>query len=251
MANIVINKQLENQKKKETKAKIKYAKEFFVTEKGEIIKMAAMVSTNPQVIAELEKDRRIESKDNKRPIFKSGDNADTFISVFNMENTKLEDGDHVKCQYKVIVFHCLNPDHQNAIVKNTQFSVVGDFLCYRLRSRRIVWCTKLKKDGQEFIPVNNFSGNQNEAGGQYNLLYTKFTSVCISLADMLPKEDMDHIQMTEVPKAFFSTIQQRDGFKLKFFDNLLQVTIRSHGMIFNLDTNPIEEVDSIEDIDQL
>ena len=57
--------------------------------------------------------------------------------------------------------------------------------------------------------------------------------------------------MTEVPKAFFSTIQQRDGFKLKFFDNLLQVTIRSHGMIFNLDTNPIEEVDSIEDIDQL
>ena len=73
--------------------------------------MAAMVSTNPQVIAELEKDRRIESKDNKRPIFKSGDNADTFISVFNMENTKLEDGDHVKCQYKVIVFHCLNPDH--------------------------------------------------------------------------------------------------------------------------------------------
>ena len=57
--------------------------------------------------------------------------------------------------------------------------------------------------------------------------------------------------MTEVPKAFFSTIQQRDGFKLKFFDNLLQVTMRSHGMIFNLDTNPIEEVDSIEDIDQL
>ena len=68
---------------------------------------------------------------------------------------------------------------------------------------------------------------------------------------MLPREDMDHIQMTEVPKAFFSTIRQRDGFKLKFFDNLLQVTIRSHGMIFNLDTNPIEEVDSIEDIDQL
>ena len=47
------------------------------------------------MIAELEKDKRIESKDNKRPIFRSGDNADTFISVFNMENTKQEAGDSV------------------------------------------------------------------------------------------------------------------------------------------------------------
>ena len=67
MANAVALKQLEGVNKKETKAKIKYAKEFFVTEKGEIIKMAAIVSTNPEVIAELEKDKRIESKDNKRP----------------------------------------------------------------------------------------------------------------------------------------------------------------------------------------
>ena len=44
---------MEKNKKKETKTKIKYAKEFFVTEKGEIIKMAAVISTNPEVLAEL------------------------------------------------------------------------------------------------------------------------------------------------------------------------------------------------------
>ena len=70
--------------------------------------MAAVISTNPEVIAELEKDIRIENKDNFRPKFKSGDNADTFISVFSMENTTLEAGESIKCQYKVIVFHCLN-----------------------------------------------------------------------------------------------------------------------------------------------
>ena len=57
--------------------------------------------------------------------------------------------------------------------------------------------------------------------------------------------------MTEVPKAYFSTIARRSGFKIEFFNNLLQITIRNHGMLFNLDTQPIEEVDSIEDIDQL
>ena len=47
MANVVVNKHIEGLKKKETQSKIKYAKEFFVTEKGEIIKMAAIVSDNP------------------------------------------------------------------------------------------------------------------------------------------------------------------------------------------------------------
>lgn len=38
---------------------------------------------------------------------------------------------------------------------------------------------------------------------------------------------------------------------MSFYDNLLQVTINTNGMIFDLDTNPIREVDSIEHIDTL
>ena len=38
---------------------------------------------------------------------------------------------------------------------------------------------------------------------------------------------------------------------MEFYDNLLQVTVGVHGMIFDLDSYPIKEVDSIENIDQL
>ena len=53
--------------------------------------------------------------------------------------------------------------------------------------------------------------------------------------------------MTEVPKGYFKTIKNRKGKQLDFFDNLLQVTVRSHGMIFDLDT--VKEVEAIENID--
>ena len=52
--------------------------------------------------------------------------------------------------------------------------------------------------------------------------------------------------MTYVPKGNFTSIKDRIGRKLQFFDNLLQITVRSHGMIFDLDS--FKEVDSIENI---
>ena len=57
--------------------------------------------------------------------------------------------------------------------------------------------------------------------------------------------------MTEVPKQYFMTIKERNGNQLRYYDSLLQVTVRLHGTIFNLDTNPISEVDMLENIDQL
>ena len=57
--------------------------------------------------------------------------------------------------------------------------------------------------------------------------------------------------MTEVPKQYFTTIKARNGDKLTFYDSLLQITVRLHGTIFNLDTDPIGEVDMLENIDQL
>ena len=55
--------------------------------------------------------------------------------------------------------------------------------------------------------------------------------------------------MTEVPKGYFTTIRGRTGKQLKFYDNLLQITMRAHGMIFCLDTR--QEVEAIENIDML
>ena len=56
--------------------------------------------------------------------------------------------------------------------------------------------------------------------------------------------------MTEVPKAYFSTIKSRNNLEMEFYSNLLQVTVGSHGTIYDLETSEkITEVDSIENID--
>ena len=55
-----------------------------------------------------------------------------------------------------------------------------------------------------------------------------------------------------MPKAYFTTIKARQSDNaLMFYDNLLQVTIGTNGMIFDLDSVPTKEVASIENIDQL
>ena len=57
-----------------------------------------------------------------------------------------------------------------------------------------------------------------------------------------------------MPKAYFTTIKARKAKEShSFYDNLLQVTIGTNGMIYDLDSlipHP-KEVDSIEGIDQL
>lgn len=61
---------------------------------------------------------------------------------------------------------------------------------------------------------------------------------------MVELEDLKHIQMTEVPDAYFTTIKQMQGQKMQYYDNLIQITIHNHGMIYDLDS--LEEVDAIE-----
>ena len=45
--------------------------------------------------------------------------------------------------------------------------------------------------------------------------------------------------MTEIPKAFFTNIKERDELDFTVYSNLLQVTIRSHAMIYDLDSESI------------
>lgn len=100
--------------------KIKYAKEFFISEMGEVIKMAAVITDNPEIKATLEKDVRISennakpTKGQKKTKFESGDIAPVFISILKVDNTSQgydETGAKVRSEFKVILFHCLNKEH--------------------------------------------------------------------------------------------------------------------------------------------
>ena len=79
----------------------------------------------------------------------------------------------------------------------------------------------------------------------------EYESQSLSIKSLATKDMTKHIQFTEVPKAFFTTIKSRDQMgMMQFHDNLLQITIGSHGIHFDLDTNPIKEARTIENIDQ-
>ena len=55
-----------------------------------------------------------------------------------------------------------------------------------------------------------------------------------------------------MPKGYYKTMKAqlgKDG--MEYYNNLLQLTIGTHGMIFDLDARPPKEVDTIENIDQL
>ena len=134
-------------KEKKSKKKISYAKEFFINDKGEVIKMAAIVSTNPRILKALHDDVRIKENDitkgkkKGRTQFQTGDLQTTFISVFQIENkikneVSMVDPDTKQpCQFEIILFHCLNDEHKKQMMKDTQFCVVGNYLCHRHRSR--------------------------------------------------------------------------------------------------------------------
>ena len=114
------------------------------------------------------------------------------------------------------------------MVKNTQYCYVGNYICYRNRSQKSVWITQVKETGSD-ISVDDFENSDD--------LYTKKESTRLNVALMLERrDDLEYIQMTEVPKGYFTTIAGRTGRQLQFYDNLLQITMRAHGMIFCLDT---------------
>ena len=86
-------------------------------------------------------------------------------------------------------------------------------------------------------------GNENPS------YYDIYESRALALDDIVTKNDILHIQMTEVPKAYYTTMKSRKGLQLGFYNSLLQITERNNGMVFDLDT--LEEVDYIENIDQM
>ena len=74
-----------------------------------------------------------------------------YISIFKIEDTIDLKGSLVGSANKnetsaftVIIFHALNEEIQNEFVTNTQYCVVGNYLCHRRRNKQEIWVSKLK-----------------------------------------------------------------------------------------------------------
>ena len=121
---------------------------------------------------------------------------------------------------------------------------MGNYLCARGRKKRIVWVTELKKRTEDPIQQSILEYQPGLEEQQY---YQKYPSRALPIHKLVEKSEIKHIQMTEVPKAFFTTVKKRKGLEMEFYDNLLQITERNHGIIFDLDS--LNEVQAIEEID--
>ena len=230
-----------------------FAKEYFVTEKGEIIRMAAIVAQDTAIIDQLKE----QEEKTINPFGKKSNRAmkecKFFISTICVPNTavneEIDGNTGKKTDFKYVVFHCLDEHQQERMTRKTQFCVVGDYLCHRDRNARTIWVTQLKTEDQDFIPVSTI--NRAQVDVSQNILhdesYQMYVARPLFLQEIVGKRDIGHIQLTEVPKAYFSTQKSISASKMTFFSNLLQVTERSNGIIFDLDS--LDEIGAIENLD--
>lgn len=212
-------------KKKLNEKIIQYAKEFFVTERGEVIKMGAIVSPNPHIRGKLlmAKEERRMRKEQKAL---SGTIEVNYISIFKIEDqskgvdTSLEVSETETAAFTVIIFHALDAETQGEFVNNTQYCVVGNYLCHRRRNKQEIWVSKLKANVDELIQDQKKVDEDKAA--KIEDFYKEYQSICINIDKMTRKVMLPHIQLTEVPKAYFTTIKALKANETKqFYDNLL------------------------------
>ena len=110
----------------------------------------------------------------------------------------------------------------------------------------MIWVTKISEapihEVDPYLSID--SSNQSN-----NSLYTQMKGIALPINEIVSRTDIPHIQLSEVPKSYFTTIKKRIGKHMEFYSNLLQITVRGNGMIFDLDSYPISEVLTMEAID--
>ena len=144
---------------------VRFAREYFITEKGEVIKMAAIVTHDPIVKQNLR--QLTEAYDRKvRARRKSGDIKEHFISIYKVHNNhdpnrSLSLAFDCANAFTVIIFHALDAGTQTQYVENTQYCVVGNYLCHRTKNKQFLWVTKLKENNDDLIQHNRLGNAEN------------------------------------------------------------------------------------------
>ena len=117
--------------------------------------MGAIVSPNPHIRGKLLMARQeLELRKEKKAL--SGTIETNYISIFKIEDTKdlktsLGVNPNETSAFTVIIFHALDEKTQNEFVSNTQYCVVGNYLCHRRRNKQEIWVSKLKENVDELI----------------------------------------------------------------------------------------------------
>ena len=66
---------------------------------------------------------------------------------------------------------------------------------------------------------------------------------------MVKSKDLAHIHMKEVPKAYHKTIKEKKGNTILFYQDLLQISVRTNAILIVLDKETPKEISQIEQMD--
>lgn len=91
----------------------------------------------------------------------------------------------------MIIFHTLDEEIQNEFVSNTQYCVVGNYLCHRRRNKQEIWVSKLKQNVDELIQDQKKVAEDKAA--KMEDFYKEYRSVCINIDKMTRKVMLPHI----------------------------------------------------------
>ena len=104
---------------------IKFSKEYLISEKGEVVKIAGIVTQDTKIIAALENQRRIygggeDPKNSKQTKQKEEKSRCHFFSLLSVPNYASNSSKkNRKSEYTVLVFHCLDTKEQDVLTNHT------------------------------------------------------------------------------------------------------------------------------------
>jgi len=121
------------------------------------------------------------------------------------------------------LFECENEAERDAVLKETKYKIMGQYLVSRRADEQVVYVTKLHFDNENMLKLG--SPDKHEPW--------RF----IMLNQWMKKPDLDHLHMYHVPRSSHWHVKSRiQGCKeMSYYENLLQISIRNQAVIYDLD----------------
>ena len=99
--------------------------------------------------------------------------------------------------FKFVVFHCSDQDMQNRLTSETQFCLVGDYLCLRDRKELFIWIIRLKSSDEDFVPITyqqeDGSNSSIDRSFKSKQSWKMFEGKALSIEKIVRREHIDHI----------------------------------------------------------
>ena len=129
-----------------------------------------------------------------------------------------------------------------------EYCFTRDYLCYRLRDKRIVWVVSLAENLEQYEKEERASnGSLSEDRKEYLKMRRNCRKINMRLA--CTPDSLRMIEVSTVPLGNHTSIKSCSSQSLTLYNNLVQYSVKTRAIIYDLDE--LREVGAIEGLDAL